>query len=204
MKRFIIITFFLMSYFIGNTQEESCKTCVIYNTASTSERIGDIYKQFNNSKLQNAMVTILPADLIVLAGKIEITEKMLDDETKKDEKASVALFYKLEKLTVKMLLLNEAKRWAEKNKKKISENDVVQAFIKSLTAKISVNDTEGKAYYNTHLSEYKGIKYIAVAKKIKQALLIQKQATFIENYKSTLVQSTYIEINKNWLEKNIK
>jgi hypothetical protein len=165
--------------------------------------LGDVYKNLNSSRLNEARVTILPIDLIILADNVEITISMLNDEIKKKSNISKSKFTILEDLTINMLMLDKAKEWAGKNKLKITDNELIVRYKKSLTEKLTSNDTEGKVYYNGHKAEYNGKKYEQVAKEIKKKLLIEKKAIFIKKYISELIKSYYIEINQDWLEKTI-
>jgi hypothetical protein len=203
MSRIIIIlllsSFFLFTY----AQDEKCKTCNVYQPSTSSDRLGDVYKNLNSSRLNEARVTILPIDLIILADNVEITISMLNDEIKKKSNISKSKFTILEDLTINMLMLDKAKEWAGKNKLKITDNELIVRYKKSLTEKLTSNDTEGKVYYNGHKAEYNGKKYEQVAKEIKKKLLIEKKAIFIKKYISELIKSYYIEINQDWLEKTI-
>lgn len=203
MKRFITILLLPLLLLFANAQNEPCKTCVPYQP-STTDRLGDVYPALNNSQLKNAQVAILPTDLLVLAGTVEITQKMLDEEIKNKTVSSKEKFNLLDNLSVKMLILNKAKEWAEKGKHKVAPQNLMQAYLNSLTEKLTSNDTEGKAYYNHHKTVYKGKKYATVAKKIKNMLLIRKRTAYIVKFKADLMKSTYIEINKDWLLKTIK
>ncbi len=204
MKRIIIIFLLPLLLLLANAQEEKCTTCGVNQPTTTSDRLGDVYKDFKNSPLKDARVTILPVDLIVLADNIEITQPMLNDEMMKKSNVSKTIFKLVEELTVMNLILDKAKEWAGKKKLKIIEKDLVMKFQNSLTADLRIYDVEGKEYFNAHKTEYKGKEYAVVAKAIKKILLIKKKAIFIEKYNSELIKSYYIEINKEWLEKNIK
>jgi hypothetical protein len=203
MSRIIIILLLSSFLFLANAQDEKCKTCNINQPSTSSDRLGDVYKNLNSSRLNDARVTILPVDLIILADNVEITIPMFNDEVKKKVNISISKFTILENLTISMLILDKAKEWAEKNKLKVNENELIFKYKKSLTDKLTSNDTEGKSYYNGHKVEYNGKKYEHVAKEIKKKLLIEKKAIFIKKYIAELIKSYYIEINQDWLEKTI-
>lgn len=204
MNRIIISLLISSLLLLANAQEEKCKTCNINQPSTTSDRLGDIYKNLNGSRLNDARVTILPIDLIILADNVEITIPMFNDEVKKKSNLSRSKFTILEDLTINMLMVDKAKEWAEKNKLKIADNVLIFRYKKSLTEKLTSNDTEGKEYFNSHKLEYNGKKYEKVSKVIKNKLLIEKKAIFIKKYISELIKSYYIEINQDWLEKTIK
>lgn len=204
MNRTMLIFLILYCAIVVFSQEEKCKTCVVYDPTTVSQRLGDMYPQLNKTMFKDARVTILPDDLIVLAGTNEVTVKTFDETKKKIKSKSVDNFSVLEGLIFNSLLVDKAEEWNEKNKVKIKPDVLLSTFLSFLTSKVTANDTEGKAYYNLHKTEYSGKKYENVAKEIKKKVLLNKMEDFIRKYKVNLVKSTYIEINQNWLVKNIK
>ncbi len=204
MNRIIIILILLLLFVAGYSQEEKCSSCVKYDPTTHSQLLSDVYPEFADSKLKDARITILPADLLVLADTVEVTQKMLDNYMKKKFAGSDEAFKQLEMLTIKMLVLKDAEKWAVDNKIKMNGDNLIIYYYQSLTSQINISDAEVKSYYNVHKTEYKGKKISVVDGQIKQSLLKQKKDAFLEQYRLNLIKSTYTEINQSWLQKIIK
>ena len=166
------------------------------------------YPGLFGSSLRLAVLSTLPADELLVTGKLKITQAQLDAEIAKSpanmqEQLKNNSFFVLENMAVEKLLTAEAQRWAASGKLNIEnmkENELIRNYLKDLTATVTVSTEKAKQFYESNLGMFGGTKFEEIKTQLKDYLLNNKKQSFIETYVNNLGKHTMIKINEAWVK----
>lgn len=184
---------------------------LMVNAAETNENIQlvkDAYPGLASSALTLAKNVDLPTDVLLRSGKIEITQKDLDAEiAKAPEELRTQLaqyqFCVLENKAAQALLEDEAGNWAKESKRPTDEakDQLMQAYILSLTSSVSVSDDEARSFFEQNKDMMGDATFEQVKDQLKEYMLGQKRQEAVGAHVATIGKRHEIEINKTWAAK---
>jgi len=169
--------------------------------------IENAYMGLSQGPLRLACLEALPKGILLRAGKVAITEKQLTEEIAKVKSDMQPVlekhgFFILEQMATRQLLTEEARAWANDTKrdtKKDTDATLIQAYLTSIAAAVTVSDTEAKAFYEANKEMVGGAKYESVAKELKAYVLGQKQQEAVNAHVNALSARTPVEVDRDWL-----
>lgn len=163
------------------------------------------YFGLSSGPLRQATLVTLPKGILLRAGALTITEKQLAAEMAKatpDVQAQLEQhqFFLLEQLSLKSLLLAEARTWAIAEKQDAKENDdaLIRAYLQSVAKQATVSDAELKAFYAANTAMLGGAAYETVVNDLRSYLLEEKQQALVAVHLNTMSMRTVVEIDATW------
>lgn len=170
--------------------------------------VKDAYPDLTSGALTLAKVVDLPSDILLRSGKIEISQKDIDAEiASAPEELRTQLaqyqFLVLENKATQALLEDEAGNWAKENKRPTDEakDQLMQAYILSLTSNVSVSDDEAKSFFDQNKDMMGDATFEQVKDQLKEYMLGQKRQEAVGAHVATIGARHEIEINKTWAAK---
>lgn len=156
--------------------------------------------------LSSARLVDMPAGTILTSGQIKITQKDLDAEIGRAPQAvrmqlKRNLLFVLEGKATHTFLQYEADEWARKNKASVNQDDVVRAYMSSLTAGLAVSDEESRAFFEKNKDMMGDATFDQVKDQIRQHLLEQKRDTAKDAHIAAIGEKYAIDINRTWAAK---
>lgn len=170
--------------------------------------VEETYMGLSMGPLRHAQLTNLPADILLLAGKVAVTAAHVDGAINA-ARASLrpALkrngFYLLEEIGVRALLLDEAKAWAKATKRDTSkerDDALLSAHLQSVGLTATVTDAEVRAFYEISKPMLGGAKYEEVAEELRSYVLARKQKAVQDAHIATLSDRVVVQVNAVWLK----
>ena len=165
------------------------------------------YQGLSSGPLRQAKLAALPKGVLLRAGKLTITEKQVAEEiarAKPDVQAQLKRyqFFLLEQVSIKGLLLVEARAWAAAEKRDAKESDdaVIRAYLQSVAATAAVSEEEMKAFYAANAEMLGGMPYEAVEKDLRQYLLDEKRQEVVEVHINSLSGRMPIDVDAGWVK----
>lgn len=156
--------------------------------------------------LKLATPCYLPKGELLVAGEIKITQVQVNTEI---EKAPAELrqhykdseFFVLEQMASQLLLVSEARKWAESQKldtEGIKDDDLIRKYLTSLTESISISIKDAKEFYESNPDMFGGADFEKIQKQLQNYLLNNRKQEFLETYIDNLGKRTAISINDAW------
>lgn len=175
--------------------------------ASGVQPVNDAYPTLTAGPLAYARLAELPAGTILRSGNIKITQKDLDaeigrapEEVRPQLKRN--LFFVLENKATQMFLGFEAADWAKQNSTAPrGKDDLLKAYMSSLTGHLSVSETESKAFFDANKDMMGSATFEQVKDQIKVELLNQKQQDAVSAHMAAMGERYEIDVNKSWTAK---
>jgi len=166
------------------------------------------YLGLSQGPLRLACLASLPKGVLLQAGKVAITDKQLTAEIAKAKPDMQTVlkkhgFFMVEQMATRQLLLAEAHDWATETKrdtKKDTDATLIQAYLKSIAARVMVSDAEVQAFYQANKEMVGGASYDSVAKELKAYVLEQKQQEAVDAHINMLSVRTPVEVDREWLK----
>ena len=175
---------------------------------SNAQLVKDAHPTLATGALACARLAELPAGTILRSGEIKITQKDLDAEIGKAPEAvrpqlKRNLFFVLESKATRVFLNYEAADWAKQNKTASGsgQDDLVKAYVASLTGNLSVSDGESKAFFDKNKDMVGGATFDQVKDQLKDYLLSQKQQDAVNAHIAATGERYQIDVNKSWTAK---
>lgn len=174
-----------------------------------SPTIDSVYPGLASGILTFAKVAILPKEVLLQAGELKITAGDLDAEMSKAsaeirEQLMKNTFFLLEQTGTEKILIQESRAAAivaKKDLKGKSDKEIIQEYLKPITEKVTVTDSEVKDFYEKNKDMCGGATLEQVKDDLKQYVLQQKQQDSIDEHIRTMGQRIVIEVDKVWLDK---
>jgi len=156
--------------------------------------------------LASATLGDLPPGVLLRAGKLEITQKALDDILAKAPKAlrgqlrKNALFV-LEELATKKLLLLAARRAAATSQKNLvgkADAEVVSDYLQAMVADVKVADAEIARFYAENQDMFGGAKLEKIKARLRQYLLRAKRQEAVDRHVRGLGKVCHAVLSAAW------
>lgn len=178
------------------------------SAAGKSGTVDDTYPGLASAGLVFATLGELPENVLFRSGEIQITTEDLDAELAKApenvrEGLKKNLFFLIEQMATKRLLLDAAKRKAADAKKdaaSMSEQDLFAAYFEDVTAQIQVSDEEVSAFYEANKDACGGASLEDMKSQIKPFVLKEKQQEAAQEHIRGLGKSTPIVVAASWVK----
>lgn len=190
MKRFIFLTFFLLSVTLCNAEELVLKK----------------YPNLDFTILNWAKLVKMEGGNIFKSSDIVYTEASLMDEIKtkypdmlKDAKENLLFF--LEESLGKKLLLSTARKEGHKQE---NEEEAIMNLLLSKVSDIKVDDSEVKKFYDEYLSKVDGMSFEKVKDQVRMYLINMKKRDAIRDYLQNFGKDKDLQVDKAWFETHVK
>lgn len=160
----------------------------------------------SSGPLRDAILVDLPQGTVLRSGAVLITEQQIHSElakAKPDQRASLERnkFAVLERLAVRPLLLAEARAWAttqQRNTTGESEENLIRAYLQSLTTSVTVSDAELQEFYQANKSMVGGVPFDTVKNDLRAYLLDQQRQEAVDAHIAALSAHTTVEVSASW------
>ena len=174
--------------------------------------VSDTYPGLFSEGLSRATLSDLPDGIVLKAGDVSVTQKVLDAEIDKSpegvrDQLRKNAFFVLEQMATRRLLSREAKAALARDGTdvaKLPEKELFQAFFSTLTAKAKVTEAETADFYAKNKEMVGDRKFENVKNAISKHLLQQKQQEIISRHVQTLGQRTTILLAAPWVKRQAK
>jgi thiol-disulfide isomerase/thioredoxin len=188
----VFILILLLNPFINSVQGQTEKT------------LEDQYPGLASSTLKSAILVKLPKGTLVTAGdviikEVEVTKIIRQSEPDVRKQLTQNIFYVVENITTKRMLLQEAAKAGIKNR------DEDQAVMNLLSEKIkvpTVSEEELNNFFNQNKEMLENAPFDEIRGMLKDFLTQQKREEAVRQYFLTLGKRTPIRMNEEWAKKH--
>jgi thiol-disulfide isomerase/thioredoxin len=176
-------------------------------SAADADLVKESYPTLTVDALASARLTDMPSGVVLQSGEMKITQKDLDAEIGKASQEvrlqlKRNLFFVLENKATQMILDYEAESWAKQNKTKANgQDDMVNKYLSSLTANLSVSEVEIKGFFDKNRDMIGDATFDQVKDQLKDYLLNLKKQEATDKHIAAIGTSYEIDINKTWAAK---
>ncbi len=210
--RFPTIFFLLLMALAGSLPGFSAipaadaRCCVLPDkpVAPPTQTLEEAFMGLSSGPLRSARVEGLPKGLLLRTVEVEMTEAQLNAELQKAKSEWQAhAFVFFEQTAVRTLLVAEASAWAATAKRDTtweSDRALLQTYLQSLTATITVTREELRVFYTKNAEEFGGAAFERVEKELHAYLLEEKRQGAISRHINTISDRTHIEVDRAWVE----
>lgn len=164
------------------------------------------YLGLSKGPLRAAHLTDLPEGLVMRSGDIQITVAQIaaeintvEDQPKMREQLKNSLFFILELLATRALLLKEAQAAALDTAGQ-PDPTVINAYLESLAAKVQVSKQEARAFFNANADMFGDATYEQVETDLRAYLRNERQQASVEAHINSLSERIPVEVNAVWLQ----
>jgi len=174
-------------------------------TAKAASSLQEVYPGLASSSLTYARLSDLPAGVVLRTGGLSIKDKDVAAEIAKTPKEmQVQLkknaFYVLENMATRKLLavLAGSKLSGPRELTATEERELIQTYLKEVTAKVEVSDAEVAEFYDQNKDALGGASLEQVKDQLKQYVLQEKQQQVVGEHIRTLGQRMSLEVSAAW------
>ena len=208
-KRFIAITsvsIFVLSM-VAPLSEAEQKDTASSSSSPKPQIVNELYPGLTTGALAEAKVSELPKGILLKSEKFAIRDIELNEEIAKlpkelRPKFKKNAFFILEQIARSKLLQAEVTNWAAQIGKKVlkeNEDEMSWEYLRSVTKKVKVTDTEIQDFYNDNTDMLQGASLAKIKPQIGQFLLQQKQQEFITGHIRSVGRRMQMTISGSWL-----
>ena len=180
-----------------------------HGTSQKQTVINDVYPGLTSGSLMYARLAQLPEGTLLRTENLTIHDKDIMAEVanapvEMREKLKKNAFFLLEQIATYKVLLLTAKTEANKSDEgisKLSDEEMIQAYLKSLVGKVNISEQEVADFYNSNKPTFGGATLTQLKPQIRQFLLQQKQQEFVNKHIQSTGRRISIEISASWLKK---
>ncbi len=174
--------------------------------AAAPPTVEQTYLGLSKGPLRAAHLTDLPEGLVMRSGDVQIAVAQIaaeintiEDQPKMREQLNNNLFFVLELLATRALLLKEAQAAALDTAGQ-PDPTVINAYLESLAAKVQVTEQEARAFFNANADMFGGATYEQVATNLQAYLRNEKQQAIVDAHINSLSERIPVEVNAVWLQ----
>jgi thiol-disulfide isomerase/thioredoxin len=167
--------------------------------------VNEKYPGLATSALTYARISTLPADMVLKAGTLTLSEKDVAaqiaraPEPQQDQLRKNA-FYVMENMAATRLLVQAAKAGVLNTDPNADERDLIQRYLQGIVAKAIVTDQEVSDFYQANKEACGGATLDQMKDQLKQLVLQQKQQEIVNEHVRTLGQRVPIEVSDTWAQ----
>ncbi len=176
--------------------------------AAAAQTVEAAYPGFASDALRYAILTDLPANVILQTGEYTIGPNDLNAQIRQAPEEfwpqmKRNLFFILEGMAGNALLEYEAGIWAEKNPTRLPENpeELMPVFLSDVTPDAKVSEEEVKSYFDAEKDAHPDLKFEDVKDNLTAFLISGKETQLRREYVAGLGKRYVIKIDKTWLAK---
>ncbi len=174
--------------------------------SAASPTVEQAYLGLSKGPLRAAHLTDLPEGLVMRSGDIQITVAeiaaeidTIEDQPTIREQLTNNLFFVLELLATRALLLKEAQAAALDTAGQ-PDSTVINAYLDSLATEVQVTEEEARAFFDTNADMFGGAAYEQVEKDLRAYLRTEKQQATVDAHLNSLSERIPVEVNAAWLQ----
>jgi len=174
--------------------------------AAAPPTVEQAYLGLSKGPLRAAHLTDLPEGLVMRSGDVQITVAQIaaeintiEDQPKIREQLENNLFFVLELLATRALLLKEAQA-ATLDTAGQPDPTVIDAYLESLAANVQVTEQEARAFFNANPDMFGDATYEQVETDLRAYLRNEKQQASVEAHINSLSERISVEVNAVWVQ----
>ncbi len=172
----------------------------------TEKPFEKVYPGLASGPFKEANLVKLPKGTLVKASDLiikesEITKLINQSEPAIRKQLTKNVFYLLENITTKRMLLLEA---SKAGFKKVDQDQAIRSLLSKKIKIAAVSEEELKKFHNQNKEMLGNAPFEEIREMLKDYLTQQKREEALQQYISTLGQRTPIRINAEWAKKRSK